>query len=203
MDSVRTRIGTRSSGEVRHPRKMLRRGPLLPPGRSAFRGLLLLLAVFLPACGYTLQGSTGSRFTDPGIRVDLRPFTNDSFVPDAGAFLASRLRDEMQQNGFRGRYERSMADYLIEGTVREIREDVFSHGADRFALEHRLTLVVDIRVVEVLRGGVLWKESGLSETASYFSGTDAQYTEANRGAAFEEAARRMAVRLSQTLRVIL
>ena len=66
-----------------------------------------------------------------------------------------------------------------------------------------LTLVVDIRVVEVLRGGVLWKESGLSETASFFSGTDAQYTEANRRVAFEEVARRMAVRLSQTLRVLL
>jgi hypothetical protein len=87
--------------------------------------------------------------------------------------------------------------------VREVRSDVFSHGADRFSLENRLTLVVDIRVVEVVRGGVLWKEAGLSETASYFSGTDAQYTEANRRAAFEEVARRIAVRLSQTLRVLL
>jgi hypothetical protein len=54
-----------------------------------------------------------------------------------------------------------------------------------------------------VRGGVLWKESGLSESASYFSGADAQYTEANRRAAFEQAVRRMAVRLSQTLRVLL
>jgi hypothetical protein len=63
--------------------------------------------------------------------------------------------------------------------------------------------VVDIRVVEVVRGGVLWKESGLSETASYYSGTDAQYTEANRRAAFEQVARWIAARLSQTLRVLL
>jgi len=55
----------------------------------------------------------------------------------------------------------------------------------------------------VVQGKVLWKESGLSETVSYYSGTDAQYTEANRRAAFEEASRRMAVRLSQTLRVLL
>ncbi len=87
--------------------------------------------------------------------------------------------------------------------MREVRTEIFSHGADRFALENRLTLVVDIRVVEVVRGGVLWKESGLSETASYFSGADAQYTEANRRAAFEQVVRRMAVRLSQTLRVLL
>src|SRR3990170_5187766 len=203
MDSVRTRIGTRSSGEVRHPRKMLRRGPLLPPGRSAFRGLLLLLAVFLPACGYTLQGSTGSRFTDPGIRVDLRPFTNDSFVPDAGAFLASKLREEMQRNGFRGAYERSMADYLIEGTVREIREEVSSHGADRFALEHRMTIIVDIRVVEIKGGRLLWKEEGLTDSASYFAGADFQYTESNRRMAFEEVCRRIGRKIGQTLKVIL
>ena len=38
---------------------------------------------------------------------------------------------------------------------------------------------------------------------SFFSGADAQYTEANRRAAFEEVAHRMAVRMSQILRVLL
>ena len=188
---------------MRSVRASLRRGPLLPPGRSAFRGLLLFLAVFLPACGYSLQGSPDSRFTDPGIRVDLRPFLNESFVPDAGAFLASKLREEMQRNGFRGTYERSMADYLIEGTVREIREDVSSHGTDQFALEYRMTIIVDIRVVEVKGGRLLWKEDGLSDAASYFAGPDFQYTESNRRMAFEEVCRRIGRKIGQTLKVIL
>ncbi len=155
-----------------------------------------------PGCGYRLQSGT-ERFADPSLRMDVAPFSNRSTIPEAGARVAERLREELRRSGFRGSFGKTGASYLIDGTVREIREDVFSHGADRFALENRLTLVVDIRVVEVLRGGVRWKETGLSETASFFSGTDAQYTEANRRAAFEEAARRMAVRLSQTLRVIL
>ena len=87
--------------------------------------------------------------------------------------------------------------------MRDLRSDIFSHGTDRFSIENRLTLVVDVRVVEVDRGGVLWKESGLTETASFYAGPDAQYTEANRRAAFEEVARRMAVRMSQILRVLL
>jgi hypothetical protein len=135
--------------------------------------------------------------------MDLRPFANRSSTPDAGAVVAARLREELRRSGFRGSFVNVGANYLIEGTVREIRLDIFSHGKDRFAMENRLTLVVDIRVVEVVRGGVLWKESGLSETASFFSGTDAQYSESNRRAAFEEVARRMTVRLSQTLRVLL
>jgi len=167
---------------------------------------MLLVALALlhaaPGCGYRLQ-SGKERFADPSFRMDVAPFANRSTIPEAGARVSERLREELRRSGFRGSFGTTGASYLIEGTVREIREDVFSHGADRFALENRLTLVVDIRVVEVLRGGVLWKESGLSETASFFSGTDAQYTDANRRAAFEEAARRMAVRLSQTLRVIL
>ena len=135
--------------------------------------------------------------------MDLRPFANDSYVPDAGAVLASRLREEMQRNGFRGTFERSMADYLVEGTVREIREEVSSHGADKFALEYRMTISVDIRVVEVTRGRRLWKEDGLSETASYYAGPDFQYTESNRRMAFEEVCRRIARRIGQTMKVIL
>lgn len=153
-------------------------------------------------CGYRLESGT-ARFMDPSVRMDVSPFSNRSTTPDAGAVLAARLREELRRSGFRGSFGKDDANFLVEGTVREIRSDVFSHGADRFSLENRLTLVVDIRVVEVVRGGILWKESGLSETASFFSGADAQYTEANRRAAFEEIARRMAVRLSQTLRVLL
>ena len=162
--------------------------------------LALLSAV--AGCGYRLESGT-ARFTDPSVRMDVSSFANRSTTPDAGAVVATRFREELRRSGFRGSFGKIGANYLIEGTVREIRSDIFSHGADRFSLENRLTLVVDIRVVEVIRGGVLWKESDLSETASYFAGADAQYTEANRRAAFEQIVRRMAERLSQTLRVLL
>jgi hypothetical protein len=166
---------------------------------------ILIASALLAAvagCGYRLE-SGSTRFMDPSIRMDVSPFANRSTTPDAGAVLAARFREELRRSGYQGSFGSVGANYLIEGTVRDIRSDIFSHSADRFALENRLTLVVDIRVVEVARGGVLWKESGLSETASYYAGTDAQYTEANRRAAFEQVARRIAVRLSQTLRVLL
>jgi hypothetical protein len=154
-------------------------------------------------CGYRFQAEPGFRFSDPSLRMDLRPFANASVVPDAGVFLAARLREELRRIGFRGSFDRSGADYSIEGSVREIREEVFSHGTDGRALEHRLKIVVDIRVVEIVRGRPLWKEDGLSETASYFAGADFQYTESNRRAAVEEVCRRMARRIGQTIRVIL
>ena len=153
-------------------------------------------------CGYRLE-SGSTRFTDPSVRMDVSPFANRSTTPDAGAVVAASFREELRRSGFRGTFGNVGANYLVEGTVREVRSTIVSQSPDRFSLENRLILVVDIRVVEVVRGGVLWKESGLTETASYYSGTDAQYTEANRRAAFEEVARRMAVRLSQTLRVLL
>ena len=172
--------------------------------RIAHRILIALaLLSAVPGCGYRLE-SGSARFTDPSVRMDISPFANRSSMPDAGAVVAACLREELRRSGFQGSFDSVGANYLIEGKVLEIRSDIFSHeSVDRFALEIRLTLVVDIRVVELHRGGVLWKESGLSETASFFSGKDAQYTEANRRAAFEEVARRMAVRLSQTLRVLL
>jgi len=162
-----------------------------------------LLAVLFSGCGYRFQADPGSRFTDPALRVDIRSFANASVVPDAGAFLAARLREEFRRIGFRGSFDRAGADFAVEGSIREIREDVSSHGTDGHALEHRLTLFVDIRVVEIARGRSLWKEDGLTETASYFAGADFQYTESNRRAAIEELCRRMARRIGQTVRVIL
>lgn len=165
--------------------------------------LLIALVLAVPSCGYRLASSAGSRFVDPALKVDVRPFANDSVVPDAGAVIAARLREEMVRSGFRGTFQRTGADYQVEGRVREIQETVSSHGADDFALEHRLAVVVDIRVVEVVRGRLLWKEEGLGESASYYAGSDFQYTESNRRAAFEEVSRRLARRIGQTLRVLL
>ena len=162
-----------------------------------------VLSFLISGCGYRFQAEPGLRFSDPSVRLDLRAFSNATVVPDAGAIVASRLREELRRIGFRGSFEQSGAEYLVEGVVREIREDVFTHGTDGRALEHRLTLVVSIRVVEVVRGRPLWKEDGLSETASYFAGVDYQYTESNRRAAIEEVCRRMARRIGQTIRVIL
>ncbi|MGE5664260.1 MAG: LPS assembly lipoprotein LptE [Deltaproteobacteria bacterium] len=169
------------------------------------RGLALvnLLALALASCGYSLRDDPGTRFSEPGIVVDLRPFANASLVPDAGAFLAGRVREEMAREGFRGRFARAGADYVVEGTVTAVREEIFSRGADRFGLGYQLTLQVDIRVVEVARGRLLWTEAALVESAQYFAGADYQYTESNRRMAFEETCRRMARRIGQTLRVLL
>lgn len=164
---------------------------------------LCLLALFLGSCGYRLQADPGSRFADPSLRMDLRPFANASVVPDAGALLAGQLREEFRNSGFRGAFERAGADFAIEGSVKEIREDVVSHGTDGFALEHRLTLVVNVRVTDAVRGRIYWKEEGLAESASYFAGADFQYTESNRRAAIGEVCRRMARRICQTVRVVL
>jgi hypothetical protein len=175
----------------------------LSTARRIACGLSLLLLVFPPACGYRLQGRAGSQFDDPGLRVDLRPFANESLVPDGGAYLAARLREEMRRTGFRGRFGRSEADYLVEGRVEAIREEVFARGEDDFALEYRMTVSVNIRVVEITRGRLLWKEDGLTDAASYYAGPDFQYTESNRRVAFEEICHRLARRIGQTLREIL
>jgi len=160
-------------------------------------------AVALAGCGYQLRTAAGSRYSDGSLRMDVSPFGNASTVPDAGSYLAARLREEMRRGGYRGGFDRQGADFLVEGKVQETRESVISHSVDsRFGLEYRLTVVLDIRVVEAAKGRVVWKEAGITETAPFYSGPDPQYTEANRRSAFEEAARRLAIRLAQTIRVV-
>lgn len=164
---------------------------------------LLLPVLVLASCGYRLAADPGSRFAAAGLRVDLRPFANATAFPDAGADVAAAIREEMRRGGFRGTFEPGEADYRIEGTVRDARHEVLSHDPGGLALEHRLDLLIDIRVVEVARGRLLWKEEGLTESVSYYTGADYQFTESNLRASLDEAARRLARRVGQTLRVIL
>jgi hypothetical protein len=166
-------------------------------------GLVLLLVLVLPSCGYRLAADPESRFGAAGLRVDLRPFANLTVYPGAGAAVASAVREEMRRSGFRGTFEAGAPDYRIEGTVRDARVEVISHDVAGLALEHRLILLVDIRVVEVMRGRILWREEGLAESVSYYIGADYQFTESNLRMAMDEAAGRLARRIGQTLRVIL
>jgi len=178
-------------------------GPAAGLPAAIAAGTLAVLLLAGAGCGYHLQPDGTTRFSDPSIRMDLAPFTNDTSEADAGAYIAARLREELRRGGFRGSFGRTGADYLVEGRIRNTPDDVFSRDAEGFALEKRLTLVVDIRVIDVRGGGVLWKAAGLKEAASYYSGPDAQYTAANRRAAFEETARILVFRMAQTIRVVL
>jgi outer membrane lipopolysaccharide assembly protein LptE/RlpB len=174
--------------------------------RRSGKRILLAAAILasVAGCGYHLQGGGNGRFSDPATRIDVSPFANASPIPGAGPYIAARLREELRRGGFRGAFDKTGADFLVEGKIREIREDVVARATDsRFGLEYRLTLLVDIRVVEVAKGRVLWKEAGLAETAPFYSDPDALFTEANRTTAFEEAGRRMAVRIAQTIKVAL
>ena len=164
---------------------------------------LVLLAIALSSCGYSLQPEGTGRFTDPKARVDLSPFVNDTSEPDAGAYIASKLREGMRQRGFEGSFERIGADFIIAGRVRGYEDEVLSHTAFRFALENRVTLFVEIHVIDTRNGNVLWKEEKLRESVSYYSGIDPQYVASNRRAAFEEAVRRVVLRMAQTIRLIM
>lgn len=164
---------------------------------------LLILLFGAAACGYRLQPEGKGRFPDPSVVIELSPFTNDSSEPDAGSYVAARLREELRRRGFEGKFGRVGADFQVTGKVREFRDDVFSHTSTRFQLENRFTLLVAVRVVDTRQGTVLWKDEELAETVSYYAGSDAQYTASNRRAAFEEAVRRMVLRMAQTIRLIL
>ena len=164
--------------------------------------VIVLAALAAVSCGYRLLPEGSGRFSDPTVRVELSPFKNDTTEIDAGAFLASNLRKELRKRGFAGSFDRTEADFLITGRVRQSRDDMLSQSG-RFALENQFTLIVEISVVNMQNGKVLWKETTMRERVSYYSGPDPEYTASNRRAAFEEASRRLVLRMAQTIRLIL
>jgi leucyl-tRNA synthetase len=91
--------GKRSGRRSTCRRSCSHRGELNAPSAP---GLLLLL-FGAAACGYRLQPEGKGRFPDSSVVIELSRSRTISSEPDAGSYVAARLREELRRRGFVGR----------------------------------------------------------------------------------------------------
>jgi hypothetical protein len=141
------------------------------------RAAALLLLSAGSGCGYAVAAGAG-RMPAGAERVWVAPFANRTTDPEAGAQVASALREELARRGAMGT---SDAAARIEGTVAQVAfvPTTPDGGTWRLTLEVQARLTVEGRVVA---------EQSVRREQDYLAEVDALATEGRRRLAVRQAA---------------
>lgn len=118
--------------------------------------VLLLAALTLPGCGYSLAGR-GAFLPDYIRTIGVPTFVNNTAVFDVEQILTERVRSELIG---RGRYtvqpDRTGVDALLLGEIQSVALNVAAFDQQQQATRYALTLVVKVEFTDVKTGKVLW-----------------------------------------------
>jgi hypothetical protein len=129
---------------------------------------LLLAAALLPLqCGYRLSGR--GRNLPPGAAAIAIPgFTNQTLRPQAGQFVTFAVRDEfVRRSRLRLVAAQGDADLLLEGTITSFTVTPISYSDQGAANQYQVRLTLNVRLVEIQSGALVFQGSGLSFRETY------------------------------------
>ncbi len=157
--------------------------PAILPGartvRSGRRGIGLLILVALV---FTSGCFSGYGFQAGGLPRHIRtaavlPFENETPLAELQAELTDVVRSQLQKRlGVRNASE-DRADAIVRGTITRYDPDVpiaFSSDPNQGSTSRRkLSLVVDIEIVDQLDGSLIFQRKGLRGEGEYSEGAEA------------------------------
>lgn len=146
--------------------------------------VLVLFALATTGC------FTGYGFAGGGLPTNIRtaavlPFDNETPVAELPRDFAEQLRTQLDRRlGLRSAPE-ARADAVVRGTIRRYDADVpVAYSADpsqATSARRRLSIIVDVEIVELATGRVLFARDGLRGEGEYAEGAE----EAGRRTAIE------------------
>src|SRR5579862_1101957 len=137
------------------------------PRRSVRLAALLLGVVFLPGCGYALEGRNNN--LPPTIRIIGIPlFTNQSTVSDLDVMLSDAVRSEFQSHGhYKAIPEEEGADAVLTATIKPIGlRPVGFNSATRQVSRYAVTVSAAV-VFKDSAGKTLWSNGNVQATEEY------------------------------------
>ena len=142
------------------------------PLQAASCTLLTVLA--LTGCRY---GFTGGALPSDVKTVAVIPFENETTSSELPLELAEALREGLERRlGLRVATE-DKADVVLRGKIRRYDADVpATVSADRqrsTVARRRLTIGLDIQLVNQRTGAILWQKAGMSADGEYGEGAEA------------------------------
>lgn len=149
------------------------------PGRGGCRGVALLLLV---ALAFSSGCFSGYGFQAGGLPRHIRtaavlPFENETPLAELQAELTEVVRTQLQKRlGVRNAPE-ARADAIVRGTITRYDPDVpiaFSSDPNQGSTARRkLSLVIDIEIVDQLDGSLIFQRKGLRGEGEYGEGAEA------------------------------
>ncbi|MFQ5712974.1 MAG: LPS assembly lipoprotein LptE [Candidatus Scalinduaceae bacterium] len=144
--------------------------PHSPFFKGGLRGILLnqfmgciLLAALMCGCGY----STRSLISRDISSIHIPIFGNTTFRRGVEFDLTKAVKDEVMSKTNLRIASKDYADTILEGTIREFKEGIITHGFGDSVVEARMTLFVDIQLVDRRTDRTLVAEKGISQTTEY------------------------------------
>jgi curli biogenesis system outer membrane secretion channel CsgG len=130
---------------------------------------LLILAAALPGlhCGYRLSGS-GRSLPAGAATIAIPDFKNQTARPQAEQFVTFAIREEfVRRTRLRLAESPRSADLLLEGTITSFSTAPLSYSSEGEANLYEVRLALDIRLVDMRSGDMVFQGSGLSFRETY------------------------------------
>lgn len=184
-------MGIRSA-KARQPRGIEKKSFLLR--------LLLLVVLYLScSCGYRLGENYGeSKVLGDGV-ILVGKITNETSYSRVGVTLGEKIKDALLSSGYNSDFDRS-GDYLIKGSIHELKERPIGFSEERLGLEYEISCVVSIELIESATGKSAFHLEKYNETSTYYRGVDPSYSRTNREKAVEFVLEKISLRFVDFLK---
>jgi outer membrane lipopolysaccharide assembly protein LptE/RlpB len=159
-------------------------------------GVLLLIGLLLPACGYRFSG--GGSLPGGAETISVLMLENRTAEIGIQTQLTGDISYEVTRRDSTRIARPGNADAVLSGVVRTIQDTDIAHTGTSTASQRRVTLTVDMQLKRP-DGTVLWRRSGFSDYEAYDVASDRNQTDLNRKSAVEKLSKRLAERIYKSI----
>lgn len=148
--------------------------------------VLILIIIVVAGCGYTTRSIMRQDFEDIHVPI----FDNDTFRRGLEFGLTRAVRDEILFRTKLKIVDREDADAILYGKIANVEEKVLSESINDDIIEGRVTLFIDIRLVNARNGRNIIDKKGLEWQTEYI-GTRSEGVSTAETEAFVDIAERI------------
>jgi len=165
--------------------------------KTNMKGLIVFLCCLsVGACGYRF---TGGGDLPEGIRkISVTVLENRTGETGFENVMTNDLIYEFTRSRKASVTDREVADAVLSGVIQSMRDDTVSRKTEQTALERRVTISVNLRLVDT-DGKVLWAVKGLSANETYDVESDKLATEQNKRIALAKLSKRFAEKVFSSM----
>ena len=132
--------------------------------RGVGRALALgVLAAAVAGCGYSFRGTLPEHIQTVAVPV----FVNKTGEPKLGSVLTNGVLEAFSTNGRLRVVRREDADAVLEGEVIGYSVVSISYDSNANVRQYRLTVTMNLKLLDMKKSAVLFEEHGLSEKADF------------------------------------
>jgi outer membrane lipopolysaccharide assembly protein LptE/RlpB len=132
--------------------------------RGVGRALALgVLAAAVAGCGYSFRGTLPEHIQTVAVPI----FVNKTGEPKLGSVLTNGVLEAFSTNGRLRVVRREDADAVLEGEVIGYSVVSISYDSNANVRQYRLTVTMNLKLLDMKKSAVLFEEHGLSEKADF------------------------------------